>query len=120
VKAIKQIVAAGMILVVGTIGVRASDSGGASGDDSDIKSIISVFRDQKAHFLAEQRDQHRSKAGKLRKEVREQVAAVKSATEALRQEMRQSIEEAKQRAAEQSRKIIQETAENARESRRAL
>ena len=121
-KPLKQIMILGVMIGAFAAGARAGDTSLAVG--SQMRAAILLFQDQKADFLAHQRDQQKSNARKLRGEVREQIvaaqASIASASGPLRQEVRESIEDAKHHAKEQSRKLVQETAEAARDSRRGL
>src|SRR5262249_43735796 len=87
------------------VGSLADDDQGVDGGRSDIRTAINIFQDQKAEFLAHQRDEGKSRARKIREEVRVQViAAAKTSSLAGRQELRQAIDDAKRSAQQQARK----------------
>ena len=118
VKAAKQLVLMGMLAIAGATGARGGEFTAALTIDQ-IREIIDLFQEQKAQFLALQKDQQKSYAKKIRDEVRSQMAWNRPAVlRALRQELRESVAEAKAQAAEHRRKLAQETAEAAREASR--
>lgn len=115
----KQIAILGVVLGVFAAGVRADDAKLAV--QSQVRAAILMFQDQKAEFLASQTNQQKTNARKLRQEVRDQLVTAQAAAVApLRQEVRQSVEDAKRHALEQARKLTQETAAAARDTRRGL
>jgi hypothetical protein len=120
VKQIKQLLLVAVFAGAAVFGVQGADKKKGSPDvDAQIRAAVAIFQDQKAAFLAQQKDQQKNNAKKVRDEVRAQVAASKSTTiTPLRQDVRQSIEEAKRQAVEQSRKVAAEAADIARDVRR--
>lgn len=119
VRIVKHIVMLGIAAGFAVTGALADDGGdGSDGGRTDIRTAINIFQDQKAQFLAQQRDEGKSHARKIRDEVRIQVvAAAKTSSLAGRQELRQAIEDAKRNAQQQARKLVEETTEAARDSR---
>jgi hypothetical protein len=118
VKALKQILILGIVAGFGAVGALADDDSGSL--RTDVRTAIAIFQDQKADFLAQQRDEHKSRGRKLRDEVRVQVvAATKGLSSQARQELKESIQNAKSQAREQARKLLEESAEVAHSSHHA-
>jgi len=108
-----------MIVALSALGARGSDALLSGSGDTQIRTAIAIFQDQKADFLRQQRDLEKIGSGKLRNEVRDQITAARATLGPLRTEARQSIQDAKSHALEQSRKLLEESAQAARQSRHA-
>src|SRR5688500_6284295 len=104
-----------MLAAASLADARAGDK---TADLSQVRVALALFQDQKAEFLAQQKEA-KNYAKKVRAEIREQMKTTQSGTLApMRQEARKSVEEAKRQAVEQSRKVASEGAEVARDVRR--
>src|SRR3954469_22189695 len=97
-KTLKDIAGIGMIVALSALGAWGSDGLLSGSGDTQIRTAIAMFQDQKADFLRQQRELERSGSGKLRNEVRDQIAAARATLRPLRTESRQSIQEAKSQA----------------------
>jgi hypothetical protein len=111
----------GALVALSVLATRGSDDSTSSSLDSQIRTAITLFQDQKAEFLRQQREQEKSCSGRLRDEIRSQITAARAVATVgpLRTEARQSVEDAKRLAIEQSRKLVEETVQTVRRGHHA-
>ena len=118
VKALKQLILMGMLAVVAVVTAHGADKKAATVSNDQVRLAVSLFQDQKAEFLAQQKEA-RSIAKQVRADARELRKAETTATaQQARDEARKSVENAKQLAIEQSRKLAEEAAQIAQDARK--
>ena len=118
-KALKQFVLVGMLAAAGVATAQGGEKEKAAAPTGDqVRLAVALFQDQKAEFLAAQKEA-KLVAKQVRADARELRKAEKTATaQQVRDEARKSVESAKQLAVEQGRKLAEEAAQIAQDARR--
>ena len=107
----------GMLAGAGVATAQGGEKAAALTGDQ-VRLAVALFQDQKAEFLAAQKEA-KLVAKQVRADARELRKAEKTATaQQVRDEARKSVESAKQLAVEQGRKLAEEAAQIAQDARR--